>query len=415
LSAAYFLGGRCLVLEQEAETGGLARSVRSDGFVFDLGGHALHSKSDGWYALLRRLDCGLYVQQRKAFVDRPGGAIPFPFQYHLFRLPEPVFHECMDGLLDSNPSDTDSRNEPADYLQWLLATFGPGICRHFMIPYNRKIWKIELDRLTTEFASQRVPSLERKRLVEINRRGLPQDPQAVAYPVSGGIQAIPDAFRERIDSVRCNAKVTAINLAARTVTVNSDERIPYRHLVSTIPLPRFLEITEDLDAELQPLAGRFDWLSMGIVNFGVRSDRFTDRQRLYVSNPDILFHKVVFNSNSAPGCAPPGHGSVSVEITARKGQVLDPEPTVRRVRAELTRIGALEPADPVVLEQFIPVPYGYILYDSGRTPSVERCRGILRARNVHLCGRFGEWAYLNMDAVVESAGRVAEEIREAAG
>jgi len=414
LSAAYFLGGRCLVLEQESETGGLARSVRRDGFVFDIGGHAVHSRRDDWYALLRRLDCDLFVQERKAFVKSPGGAIPFPYQYHLFQLPESVFRECMDGLLDSGPSGDDSQNEPADYLQWLHAMFGPGICRHFMIPYNRKIWKIELDRLTTEFASQRVPALERQRLVEINRLARPQDLQTVAYPVSGGIQAIPDAFHAKIDSVRCNAKVTAVNLGKRTVTVNSDERIPYRHLISTIPLPRFLEIAEDLDAELQPLAGRFDWLSMGIVNFGVRRERFTDRQRLYVADQDIFFHKVVFNSNSAPGCAPPGHGSVSVEITARKDDFLDPEPTVRRVRAELTRIGALDPADPVVLEQFLPVPFGYILYDSRRTPAVERCRRSLRIRNVHLCGRFGEWAYLNMDAVVESAKRVAGEIREAA-
>jgi len=413
LSAAYFLGRDCLVLEQEAECGGLSRSVRRDGFVFDYGGHALHSRSAEWFDLLRGLDCRLRVQGRKAFVRAPGGAIPFPFQYHLFRLPESLCRECMDGLLAALPPGGGADTGPANYLEWLHAAFGQGICRHFMLPYNRKIWKIELDRLTTEFASERIPALERQRLIEINRAAQPQEPQIVAYPEAGGIQAIPDAFRARISSVRCNARVTSVNLAGRTVTVNGAERFSYEHLISTIPLPVLLELVEDPDPDLRPSASRLDWLSLSIVNLGVRSERFTDMQRLYVSDPDVSFHKVVFNSNSAPGCAPPGHGSVSVEITARRKERHDAGKILRRVRGELVRIGVLARTDPVVYEQFLPVPFGYILYDPLRTPTVERCRRSLLTRNVHLCGRFGEWAYLNMDAVVAGARLTAGRIREA--
>jgi protoporphyrinogen oxidase len=410
LSAAYFLGKDCIVLERESVPGGLSRSVREDGFVFDYGGHALHSKQEDWYALLKRLQCELFIQERKAFVETPDGAIPFPFQYHLSRLPEAIYRECLEGLSEPVPETGSGIREPRSYLKWLEEMFGPGICRHFMIPYNRKIWKIDLGGMTDEFASQRVPAQERRRLIEINSRAESAYSQTVAYPASGGIQAIPDAFRARVQSLRCGAEVTGIDCTAGTVTVNGGETYGYERLISTIPLPRFLELAGDLPEDVRRCGPKLDWLSLSVVNLGIKKERLTEKQRLYVAHPDVPFHKVVFNMNSAPDCAPPGHGSVSVEITHRRNERPDPGKIMERSLDHLIRLKVLSPSDPVVFRQVLSNEFGYILYDRERTPAVDHCRRHLETRNVHLCGRFGEWAYLNMDAVVESARRTVEKI-----
>jgi UDP-galactopyranose mutase len=415
LSAAHFLGADYLVLEQESSPGGLARSTCRDGFVFDNGGHALHSAGPDWYALLRGLNCRLHVQERKAFVDTPGGPIPFPFQYHLSRLPEPIYRECLEGLLAPPPGSAGREPGGETYRQWLLSAFGPGICRHFMFPYNEKIWKVDLDRLTVEFAPQRVPSLERRKLIEVNSRPQSAYSQTVAYPLAGGIQAIPDAFRAGLDSVRCDARVTAVNLSTRTVTVNGGQSYRYEHLISTIPLPRFLGLVEDLPGGLRDLIPDFDWLSMFVINLGLRREGLSERQRLYVSDPAVAFHKVVYNMNSAPGCVPAGHSSISVEITRPKDARLDPDRVQEEAIDRLVRLGLIRASDPIVFRQAIASEFGYVLYDARRTPIVERCRSYLEPRRVQLCGRFGAWAYLNMDAVVRDARRAAGRVKENAG
>jgi protoporphyrinogen oxidase len=411
LSAAFFLDNDALVLEKEPFTGGLSRSFRQEGFVFDIGGHAVHSTQKKWHDLLDSLGIELFSQERKAFVDTPSGPIPFPFQYHLAHLPEPVYKECMEGL-ENHPPVHEGRMH---YLAWLHATFGPGICRHFMVPYNKKIWKTDLERLTTEFASQRVPAQERQRLIEINRRPWPSYSQRVAYPVEGGIQAVPDAFRARIDRVRCNAEVTAVNCSDRSVTVRGGETFYYDHLISTIPLPRLLEIVQDLPVDLRMLVPEFDWFPIVAVNLGLKLDRLTEKQRLYVADPSILFHKVVFNMNSAPDCVPQGHSSVSVEITLRRGENPDQETLVGRTIEQLIRLHILSESDPIVFKQVVACEFGYVLYNPRRTELVDACRRHFQPLNVHLCGRFGGWSYQNMDAVVEEARKTAVRIRAHAG
>jgi protoporphyrinogen oxidase len=40
---------------------------------------------------------------------------------------------------------------------WVRWRFGDGIAKHFMDPYNEKVWKRELDFLTSDWVAGRVP------------------------------------------------------------------------------------------------------------------------------------------------------------------------------------------------------------------------------------------------------------------
>lgn len=59
-----------------------------------------------------------------------------PFQDNLRHLDPDVVLECVQGLMRRRPSAAAG----APFADWLQATFGAGICRHFMVPYNRKVW-----------------------------------------------------------------------------------------------------------------------------------------------------------------------------------------------------------------------------------------------------------------------------------
>ena len=46
--------------------------------------------------------------------------------------------ECLIGLVQSQTIDRDQAFR--NFEEWVFAKFGAGVSRHFMIPYNEKVW-----------------------------------------------------------------------------------------------------------------------------------------------------------------------------------------------------------------------------------------------------------------------------------
>ena len=55
LSTAYHLKKGYALFEKETEPGGMARSIRKDGYIFDYDGHLLHFRKEYTFSLIRKL------------------------------------------------------------------------------------------------------------------------------------------------------------------------------------------------------------------------------------------------------------------------------------------------------------------------------------------------------------------------
>src|SRR5262249_905158 len=148
LSTAYHLKGRdSVVLEKAAGPGGLAGSRTAGPFVFDYTGHLLHLRDPAVIALIGELLAGeLPVHPRHAAIPRSGPLTPYPCQANPRGPPPRGGCECVHGFVrtmlagDPPPKDPD-----VSFRDWALATFGEGIAKHFMFPYNAKMWLRDLD------------------------------------------------------------------------------------------------------------------------------------------------------------------------------------------------------------------------------------------------------------------------------
>ena len=140
LSAARALQGKTayLLAEKEAGLGGLAASVRKNGFTFDHSGHLLHLRWAKTSSLILRLLKGNYLRiKRDARVHLAGTETPYPFQANLYGLPDRVRSECVRGFLEAcleAGKEPERAAEDMPFRDWSLKTFGTGISRHFMIP-----------------------------------------------------------------------------------------------------------------------------------------------------------------------------------------------------------------------------------------------------------------------------------------
>ncbi|HUG18688.1 MAG TPA: NAD(P)-binding protein, partial [Planctomycetaceae bacterium] len=145
-----------VMLEADSHAGGLAASFRDRaGFTWDQGVH-LHFSHYEKYD--RFLDDVLPTEEwlrldRSAAAQIGGSLVPYPVQLHLHHLPAEPRWECLRGLLEATDRP---RGKPANFREWCEQTFGTGLARHFLWPYNEKVWAHPLHQLGCEWVGERV-------------------------------------------------------------------------------------------------------------------------------------------------------------------------------------------------------------------------------------------------------------------
>ena len=139
LSAAWHLqrlGIDCRIFEKEAEIGGLCHSKKINGFTFDCDGHLLHFKHNYTLQLIKKLlGRNLIRHKRRASIYSYGRFTRYPFQANLYGLPKSIVKDCLLEFIKIHRNGSKTRRNTS-FRHWIDKTFGKGIARHFMIPYN---------------------------------------------------------------------------------------------------------------------------------------------------------------------------------------------------------------------------------------------------------------------------------------
>src|SRR5947209_5029727 len=75
-------------------------------------------------------------------------------------LPPDVVMECVASFVEALVR-REREGEPdlarLSFRQWVEATMGTGIARHFMVPYNSKLWRTDLDEIECGWVSWSIP------------------------------------------------------------------------------------------------------------------------------------------------------------------------------------------------------------------------------------------------------------------
>ena len=143
------------VHERADQVGGLAASHRDTrGFTWECGVHVLFSRSAYFNSVMASVLGQEWIAHRRdAQVWMLNRFVPYPLQYNIHHLPEDLARECELGLVQAASHHTGSNS----FLDWIVHSFGDGIARHFMVPYNEKIWAVPLDSMSHSWISERVP------------------------------------------------------------------------------------------------------------------------------------------------------------------------------------------------------------------------------------------------------------------
>jgi UDP-galactopyranose mutase len=410
LSAAYHLGGDYVVLEREAELGGLCRSFELGGTVFDYGGHAFFTKHDYARELALSLSPdGMFTQPRQAWVYSHGSFVPYPFQSNLHGLPADVVDDCLAGLPTTGATGGGTAES---LLDWMGASFGDGIARHFLRPYNEKLWAYPLDEVAPA-GSERIVTPDVDAIVAGARGRVPftDFPNVnVSYPAAGGFANVWGGFERHVgDRVR-QGSVESIDLRRRTVSTDSGEQFDYDRLVSTMPLTELVARAVGAPAGCREAAGELRHNSLHLVNVVVGRPIDTERQRVYAADASIPFHKLVLNSNSSPDLRERPVFGLQAEVSWSEHKPVAPETLHERVLACLVEMGIVAPDDPIVATKLVTVDHAYPVYMRKTAAARSYLLAELARLGVVCAGRFGEWLYINSDDAVMRGKAAAERV-----
>ncbi|MGH9798576.1 MAG: protoporphyrinogen/coproporphyrinogen oxidase [Candidatus Polarisedimenticolia bacterium] len=418
LSAAFHLAPRrAVVLERESEPGGLARSHAGEGFTFDCTGHLLHLRDPEIVALVERILPGAFARhERRARIFSNGTFTDYPFQANLHGLPIDVVKECLEGFIESEirrAREGDPDLSRLSFRDWAERTFGRGIAAHFMVPYNTKPWRTDLQEIECGWVSWSIPRPTLKEILDgaFGRtvRGLGYNPTFL-YPKKGGIRCLPDALAAAVPDLRLNAAVRAIDAASRTVTLEGGGSFRYERLISTLPLDRLLTMTTGLPEETTAARTRLRAVRVLNLSLGIDRASLPDAHWIYFPEAEYSFYRVGFPAGLGPALAPKGCASLYVERSLLRDEPFDAAGVIDRAVADLRRAGILKAGDRVIYRRITVLDPAYVIYDRHRAERLPSILKTLEDRGIHSAGRFGAWEYSSMESALRAGIDLARRI-----
>src|SRR5690606_19705910 len=279
---------------------------------------------------------------------------------------------------------------------------------------NRKLWAVPLDEMETSWLGGRVPLPDLEEMIEGALRPVPKPmgPNArFGYPLRGGFQALMDGFLPHLEcGLELGAKVASVSPTTHTLRLVDGRTIPYRVLISTMPLPVLVwQMGEEAPLEVRRAARGLRHVSVRCVHLGIGRESLTEKHWIYYPE-DTVFHRIFVQGNASPHCNPPGGFGLTCEITYSKHKPLpcDGDDLIERCVEDCRRVGIIGPDDPVWSAAQVDMPHAYVVYDHARPRNVALIREWLAEHDILLAGRYSEWEYYNSDHAFVAGKKVAE-------
>ena len=411
-------GHHVTVLEKSDRAGGLCKSRKIGDFVFDeAGGHIMYSRRDDVLQWMKdRCDGrgGVVETVRKTRIRWHDRWVPYPFENGVGHLTKEATVECLDGYIESYVRRRMNEACPDNFGDWVDWRMGDGFAKHFMVPYNEKIWKCDLRNMSSGWVAGRVPEAPVR---DILASAIGLDTEGYAhqsvfwFPTEGGFETIVEGA---VDGggfqLLTETAVEKVRKTNEGFEVNGEA---FDLVVNTIPLPQVAPLIDDIPGEIRADIDKLEPIGLINVLIGLEVDEpLPDLSWIYLPFPEQgAANRVTYYSNYSPNNAPNNSASLMAEVTYRGH--FDPDAKWREELVErLRKAGVLH--GKVVALDHVKSPFAYIDQNLEFADRIGRVRGWFDTSGYITFGRFGRYEYHNSDQCIARAMEVHTHIREIA-
>jgi protoporphyrinogen oxidase len=419
LTAAWELlktGRSSIVLEKDNTVGGLARTVRHNGYRFDIGGHRFFTRVHAVTRLWREiLGDEFRVRPRLSRIFYKGRYFDYPLQIRNTVAGLGVMHSFR-AILSYLGARLKRKSPEVSLEDWIINRFGLVLYETFFKTYTEKVWGIPCAQIGADWGEQRIRGLSLYRAVmsalfPVYARKFKTLTDTFYYPRLGPGQ-MWETMQSRLDAagspVQKDSDVVVIRHQGERiveVSVNRGGEIvhfPTPELISSMPLRELIEKMDPLPPPPVLEAARAlryrDFLTVALIinKAGLFADNW-----IYIHEPGVRVGRIQnFGNWSADLVPKPGTSCLGLEYFCFEGDELwsmNDADLVNLARKEISTL-RLAPAEAVREGVVVRMKKAYPVYDSGYAKRLQIVRAYLDSfLNLHPIGRNGLHKYNNQD------------------
>jgi protoporphyrinogen oxidase len=364
-----------VLLDKEAVAGGLCRSTMVDGSPLDIGGgHFLDVRRqpvlDFLFEFMPRSEWDEHKRVSK--IRLRGQEVDHPLEGNLWQLAVADQIDFLESI--ARTGCVSGTPQPDKFDEWVRWKLGERIADEYMLPYNRKIWCIPLERLGTYWL-YKLPSVSFRETLQscLEHRACGSLPAhgTFLYPRHYGYGEVWRRMGEALgDHLVTGCPVTSFDLMNRTV--NGD--YSYECLVTTIPWPVWRNKAV-LPSEIETAVAQLEHTAVDVDYHP--ENVATPSHWTYEPSEDISYHRLLFRHNFCRGAR--GYWT---ETNAQRAGL------VRHFRHRNE--------------------YAYPVNTLGKPKAVATIRRWAATNDILPLGRWGTWEHMNSDVAVDLAMQAAK-------
>jgi len=409
------------IIEAKDCIGGNCVTFRYSDFLFDSGAHRLHDKdADATRELKGLLKENFHEIQVPSRIYHNGKTIDFPLS-PLNLIKSLGLWTSAKALVDVVHSRLTIPKAHGNFERYALHTYGKTIAECLLLNYSEKLWGESCHKLSTSIAGKRIKGLTMKTFLfealfgqRLKTRHLDG---SFYYPASGIGMIVKELGRYCTEkNIWMNSIVTRVmhnNKRIVAVEVNNKKIVPVEEMVSTLPLPLFLEIMEPRPpAHLLSLAGNLRFRHLILVVFFLNRKSVTESASIYFPDPSFPFTRISEPKNRSSLMSPPDKTSLILEIPCHQTDALwtlNDDKLIQINLSKLVKIGWI--GEKEVIQALVHrISYAYPLLEIDSEDRIRKIHGFLnRFENLRLSGRCAQFGYTFIHDSMKSGREIIDE------
>ena len=407
---------KALIVELDDKVGGISRTVESNGWRFDIGGHRFFTKVDEvyeiWDEMLGEEDFLLRPRMSRIYYNQKFFDYPLKASNALLNLGIIEAVRCVLSYLYVRirpPKDQ------TNFEGWVAARFGWRLYNIFFKTYTEKVWGIEATKIGADWASQRIKNLSLWKAI-INSFFPNRSKEVITtlidefkYPKLGpgmmwekASEKLEDEGFEILFKSGVKEIIKDINNDNYRVSLFSGDTLECKYILSSMPLAHLPKTIKPSPSDEVLEAGnqlKFrDFLSVALIT--EQENAFPDNW-IYIHEPNVKVGRVQNYGSWSPFMVKDGKTCLGLEYFVNEGDALwemKDEDLIQLGIKELEQLG-LAPKGTLGEGYVVRMPKAYPVYDLDYSKNVELIKDWLQKKhkNIYPIGRNGMHKYNNQD------------------
>jgi protoporphyrinogen oxidase len=418
LAAGMGLKDKAVILEKKDTVGGTVFSHKFGDYWFDSTVHFLQFRNEEVSKRMMPLLGDVFKHTSlEVWVESQAGRVRYPFQLNLGGLDDASAAKCLYDFCQT----IFKKHQSSSYRQYLENTFGKAMCEMFFFPYNEKCWKYPLDDMTSSGQTWNIhqPSLDEvlEGIAKPNITRGKFNTQGY-YPIAPrgssvrGMGILPQLMAKEVSNLQLSTQVFYIMPEHNKIVTKQDNYF-YDKCLSTVPLPKLMELCLNVPESLMKDVNRLRWNKILSIAFSVRGKRpIGTGHYCYYSEPKIPFNKLTYMTEFDPLSAPENGFGLLLEMKEPNGKNLTETEIYDQSIRSLFDVGVFNDSNTVIDSHIWEIDPAYVIFTKDTQHIVDDCREYLHQFGITTGGRYGNWEYSSMAENIEDGFNYAKKIME---